>query len=59
MLAEAFGNITQNVQIVGNYFADIDLAYKQGGYRLIKKKIADSDAVMIMEPIPPGQLLPS
>ncbi|WP_406935931.1 TcdA/TcdB pore-forming domain-containing protein [Arsenophonus apicola] len=36
-LAEAFGNVTHNVQIVGNYFADIDWAYKQGGYRQIKK----------------------
>ncbi|HGJ5879731.1 MAG TPA: TcdA/TcdB pore-forming domain-containing protein [Arsenophonus nasoniae] len=51
-LAEAFGKVTHNVQIVGNYFADVDLAYKQGGYRQIKKKIADSDAVIIMEPIP-------
>jgi len=52
-LAEAFGNVTHNVQIVGNYFADIDLAYQEGGYRRITKKIADSDAVItIMQPIP-------
>ncbi|PAV01069.1 hypothetical protein CBG25_18805, partial [Arsenophonus sp. ENCA] len=51
-LAEAFGKVTHSVQIVGNYFADLDLAYKQGGYRQIKKNIANSDAVTIMEPIP-------
>ncbi|WGL97611.1 TcdA/TcdB pore-forming domain-containing protein [Arsenophonus sp. aPb] len=52
-LAEAFGKVTHNVQIVGNYFADIDLAYQEGGYRRITKKITDSDAVItIMQPIP-------
>ncbi|MDR5611945.1 MAG: TcdA/TcdB pore-forming domain-containing protein, partial [Arsenophonus sp.] len=38
---------------MGNYFADVDLAYKAGGYRQVTKKISDSNAaITIMEPIP-------
>ncbi|HGJ5863144.1 TcdA/TcdB pore-forming domain-containing protein [Arsenophonus nasoniae] len=52
-LAEAFGNVSHHVQIVGNYFADVDLAYKAGGYRLVTKKIPGSDmTITIMQPLP-------
>ncbi|WGO84296.1 TcdA/TcdB pore-forming domain-containing protein [Arsenophonus apicola] len=51
-LAEAFGNVTHHVQIVGNYFADVDLAYKAGGYQLVTKKIPGSDmTITIMQPM--------
>ncbi|CDL86199.1 conserved hypothetical protein [Xenorhabdus cabanillasii JM26] len=51
-LAEAFGRVADDVKAVGNYFADLDAAYQQGGYRQTEKEAADGSRYTVMEPIP-------
>jgi len=51
-LAQNFGEIAENAKAVGNYFADLDAAYQQGGYRRVEKKSGDGSAVSLLEPIP-------
>ncbi|PHM70064.1 cytotoxin L [Xenorhabdus sp. KJ12.1] len=51
-LAEAFGRVASDVQAVGNYFADLEAAYQQGGYRQAEKVAQDGSRYTVMEPIP-------
>ncbi len=51
-LAEAFGRVADDAKAVGNYFADLDAAYQQGGYRQTEKVAADGSRYTVMEPIP-------
>nr|WP_245759035.1 TcdA/TcdB pore-forming domain-containing protein [Xenorhabdus koppenhoeferi] len=51
-LAEAFGRVADDAKAVGNYFADLDAAYQQGGYRQTEKTAADGKHYTVMEPIP-------
>lgn len=51
-LAEAFSAVTAKAQAVGDYFADLDEAYKQGGYRQVTRTLADGSRYSVMEPIP-------
>lgn len=51
-LAEAFGEVAMKAQAVGNYFADLDAAYQQGGYRQVKRNTTDGSTCSVMEPIP-------
>lgn len=51
-LAQNFGEIAEKAKAVGNYFADLDAAYQQGGYRRVEKKLGDGSAVSLLEPIP-------
>ncbi|MBC8944526.1 TcdA/TcdB pore-forming domain-containing protein [Xenorhabdus indica] len=51
-LAEAFGKVASDAQAVGNYFADLDAAYQQGGYRQAEKVAKDGSRYKVMEPIP-------
>ncbi|MDC9620245.1 TcdA/TcdB pore-forming domain-containing protein [Xenorhabdus sp. XENO-7] len=51
-LAEAFGRVASDAQAVGNYFADLEAAYQQGGYRQTEKVAADGSRYTVMEPIP-------
>ncbi|WP_241826198.1 TcdA/TcdB pore-forming domain-containing protein [Photorhabdus khanii] len=51
-LAEQFGRVTSDAQAVGNYFADLEAAYQQGGYRQTEKMAKDGSRHMVMEPIP-------
>ncbi|QTL41174.1 Mcf protein [Xenorhabdus budapestensis] len=51
-LAEAFGRVANDAQAVGNYFADLDAAYRQGGYRQTEKVAKDGSRYTVMEPIP-------
>ncbi|WP_340622197.1 TcdA/TcdB pore-forming domain-containing protein [Xenorhabdus siamensis] len=51
-LAEAFGRVASDAQAVGNYFADLEAAYQQGGYRQAEKVAKDGSRYTVMEPIP-------
>ncbi|MEX0446748.1 TcdA/TcdB pore-forming domain-containing protein [Xenorhabdus sp. SGI246] len=51
-LAEAFGRVASDAQAVGNYFADLEAAYQQGGYRQAEKVAKDGSRYKVMEPIP-------
>ncbi|WP_339057742.1 TcdA/TcdB pore-forming domain-containing protein [Candidatus Regiella endosymbiont of Tuberolachnus salignus] len=51
-LAEAFGKVAAKAEAVGNYFADLDAAYKQGGYRRVEKKLTNGSTSSLLEPIP-------
>ncbi|CAM3309707.1 Conserved protein of unknown function [Xenorhabdus nematophila ATCC 19061] len=51
-LAEAFGRVADDAKAVGNYFADLDAAYQQGGYRRTEKVAANGNPYTVMEPIP-------
>nr|WP_323864933.1 TcdA/TcdB pore-forming domain-containing protein [Xenorhabdus sp. Flor] len=51
-LAETFGRVADDAKAVGNYFADLEAAYQQGGYRQTKKVAADGKHYTVMEPIP-------
>ncbi|TDB52310.1 TcdA/TcdB pore-forming domain-containing protein [Photorhabdus khanii] len=51
-LAEAFGRVADDAKAVGNYFADLDAAYQQRGYRQTEKTAADDNRYTVMEPIP-------
>ncbi|WP_262947601.1 TcdA/TcdB pore-forming domain-containing protein [Xenorhabdus indica] len=51
-LAEAFGKVASDAQAVGTYFADLDAAYQQGGYRQAEKVAKDGSRYKVMEPIP-------
>ncbi|WP_237387987.1 TcdA/TcdB pore-forming domain-containing protein [Xenorhabdus sp. Sc-CR9] len=51
-LAEAFGRVVDDAKAVGNYFADLEAAYQQGGYRQTEKVTKDGNRYTVMEPIP-------
>jgi len=54
-LAQAFSAVAEEAAQVGRYFADLDAAYRQGGYRRVERKNSadhESAAHALMESIP-------
>ena len=51
-LAEAFGKIASEAEAVGRYFADLDAAWRQGGYRQAEKIASDGSRYQVTEAIP-------
>lgn len=49
-LAQAFGEVTEDAQAVGKYFAAIDTAYQHGGYIQVDKILADGTHYHGIEP---------
>ncbi|NWD71553.1 hypothetical protein HX870_28515 [Pseudomonas gingeri] len=51
-LAQAFSVVAEEAAQVGSYFADLDAAYRQGGYRRVERKSSAEPGHFLMENIP-------
>ncbi|WP_167404836.1 TcdA/TcdB pore-forming domain-containing protein [Vibrio penaeicida] len=49
-LAQGFGEVAQKAQGVGQYFALVDTAYREGGYAHVNKTLGDGASYQLLQP---------